>query len=330
MAPRVSGRQGNSKGVALPSPDDQIIISYSELSTFRQCPMKHHFTYQRRFTKPPSPTGALAKGSLWHNVLEAHYKVLKRSATNGKPRSDKETNRLLRLCRKAVEPWLYESDGTQTEIQALITWMYNGYVDRWGVNDNWKIVGVEHQIQYPLPMPNGKPSRFTLKAKIDLFIQRLDIGTWWIVDHKSCGDLPKDMDLDLDDQFGLYGWAANKVGRPVQGTLHSAARTTQNKGDLPEHANDPKCKPQPLEKRFAHTFMARTQIELKNIALDAYNAANAAYPPDGVVRSMYSSPNPRSCGFMCDMRDAHLAMRTGTPPDRAMKDFGFHVDFTRH
>lgn len=308
--------------------DGKQIISYSELSTFRQCPLKHHLSYQRRWTKPPAVTGALAKGTLWHDVLEAHYKVIARSPHNGRHRSEVMDRNLLAKCWEAVAPKLFDADGKQTEIQELITWMYEGYIERYGTDPEWKIVAVEHQIKTTLPTDEGKPSAYVLKAKLDLIVYHLTWQTMWVVDHKSGSDLPTAFELDLDDQFGLYQWAMAQTGRVVQGTLHNAARTTRNKGDFPDAGKG--TKKQTLEQRFKRSPMARSPHALVNIALDAYHAAAAAYPPEGMTRSLYSSPNPRSCGWSCDMKEAHLMMRAGRKADEAMREQGFVVDFTRH
>lgn len=317
-------------GLDLTDPDAQI-VSYSELSTFRQCPLKHHLSYQRRWTKPSPEGGALFKGTMWHNALEAHYKVLQASRMNGRRRTPEQVKRALGACRKAASVWFAgdPETGEQSDTQKLVEWMYDGYVERWGVNENWKIVGTEHQIKTPLPDAEGKPSRYVLKAKLDLIILDLVLGTLWVVDHKSGADLPTQLDMDFDDQFGLYVWAMRTMGRPVQGALHSAARTTRNKGDWPgeTHGN---AKAQTLDQRFRHTLVTRGEQELTNIALDAFNAAQAAYPPEGMIRSIYSSPNPRSCGWMCDMKTAHLLMRSGRNPDEVMRESGFVIDFTRH
>lgn len=317
-------------GLDLADPDAQI-VSYSELSTFRQCPLKHHLSYQRRWTKPPPSGGALYKGTTWHNALEAHYKVLQASPNNGRRRTPAQVKRALVACRKAASVWFAGNPetGEQTEVEALVEWMYDGYVAKYGINETWKILGTEHQIKTPLPDAEGKPSRYVLKAKLDLVILDLLTGMLWVVDHKSGADLPTALDMELDDQFGLYCWAMSEMGRPVQGALHSAARTTRNKGDFPGMAHG-NAKPQTLEQRFKHTLITRGATELKNIALDAFHAAQAAYPPEGMTRSLYSSPNPRSCGWMCDMRTAHLMMRSGRNPDEVMREQGYVIDFTRH
>ena len=55
---------------------EQIVVSFSEIDTYRQCPLKHEWAYKQRWKRPVEEASALAKGSLWHLVLETHYNVL--------------------------------------------------------------------------------------------------------------------------------------------------------------------------------------------------------------------------------------------------------------
>lgn len=304
------------------------VVSYSELDTFRQCPLKHNLGYQQRWTKPAAAGGALAKGTLWHAVLEEHHKVLMASQYNGKPKTAEQRAKIAKVVARRVRPLLADEDGNQSDTQELIAWMFEGYLEQWATDDNWKILGVEHQIVVNLPDEEGKPSLYDLKVKIDLLIQDMTLGSIWVVDNKSCANLPHDLEMELDDQFGLYVWAMKRAGRQVQGALHSAARTTRNAADHPRYEG--KSKPQPLAGRFKRTLLTRTPTELTNIALDAFRAAQAAYPPPGMVRSLYSSPDVRQCGWKCDFKTAHLMMRTGGKTNQTLLDLGFRVDRTRH
>jgi hypothetical protein len=152
---------------------------------------------------------------------------------------------------------------------------------------------------------------------MDLIIQKRRDGGRWVVDHKSGGNLPTQMDLEIDDQFGLYTWAMREVGRRVTGSLHNAARTQRNKS------------PMTLESRMSRTHLNRSEKELTNLALDAYHCARAAYPPKG-HEARYSSPDPRSCGWKCDIKEPHLLMRQGRPVQEVMVEYGFKINRTRH
>lgn len=298
-----------------------IIVSYSELDTYRQCPLKHAILYGQRWTKPSKEGSALEKGSLYHNVLEEHYRVLKswQEKFDGKRIPVRYHQDVLDEAKAAIQHWLYDSQtGEQTPVQELIEWMYEGYVEQYGIDDDWKILGVEHQIITPLPTESGRRSRYHLKAKMDLVIWHRQLGQRFVVDHKSGRDLPSKMDLEIDDQFGLYTWAMRAVGKKVIGTIHSANRTQRNKGFMP------------LETRMGRTFLTRSEIELDNLALDAYRVARAAYPPKSEQRPPYSSPDPRQCGWKCDLKEPHLLMRQGRKMNEVLQEYGFKIDRTRH
>ena len=303
---------------------EPIIVSYSELDTFRQCPLKHALAYKARWKKPPKADSALAKGSLYHMVMEAHFKEIKAEQDkHGKagriPLKD-EKALLKRIHDEIVVPMLIDTRTGEyfSDVHDLIHWMYQGYVEKWGINREWRIVAVEHQIVIPLRDARGRKSRYHIKMKIDLLIRDRATGNMWVVDHKSGANLPTQMDLEIDDQFGLYTWGLREVGRPVQGSIHLANRTQRNKSFMP------------LDTRMGQTYLNRSDRELTNLALDAYYAARAAYPPKGMDAPRYSSPDPRNCGWKCDFKEPHLLMRAGRKPQEVLIEWGFSIDKTRH
>jgi len=300
------------------------IVSYSELDTFRQCPLKHHLGYRMRWTRGVKPGSALQKGSLWHQVMETHYGLIKEWQDEDddwyKMPESWQAEFLIRIYEDEIKPILWDATVGEwkSDVHELINWMYEGYTQYWGLSMDWRIKGVEHQIITPLPDRRGRRSRYHLKAKMDLVIWDRSTEGLWVVDHKSGANLPTQMDLEIDDQFGLYTWAMRAVGRSVIGSLHSAARTQRNKS------------PMSLDSRFSHTYLNRGEVELDNLALDAYNAARAAYPPKSMEAPQYSSPDPRSCGWKCDFKEPHLLMRTGQKQETVMTEYGFRIDRTRH
>jgi len=292
------------------------VVSYSELDTYRQCPLKHTWAYKERWKKPSVTDGALAKGSLWHLILEDHYAVIK----NGGDLQDAEL---------AVAGYFTdERSGVTTETQELMEWMYHGYVEQYGTDPDFEILSIEHPFVINLPDPDGNPSPYDIKGKIDLVIRNRANGTVWVVDHKSGAQLPNQMDLEIDDQFGLYVWAlkTDSPWDPV-GAIHSAARTRRNTADHPGYTG--KLKPQSLEERFRRTYLNRSDVELKSIALDAWAVAANAYPTTD-DRPLYSSPDPRQCGWKCDFKEVHLLARKGKDAHQALSEYGFAQDYTRH
>lgn len=303
---------------------EPIIVSYSELDTFRQCPLKHHLAYRMRYTKPPRDDGPLAKGKLYHTVMEGHFRAIKeiQDKIGGAGRiPEQDHKKVLDAIRKnVVLPLLIDPKTADpfSEVHDLILWMYDGYVAKWGINPEWRIVAIEHQIVTPLRDQRGRRSRYHLKAKLDLIVRDRETGQLWVVDHKSGANLPTQMDLEIDDQFGLYTWAMREMGRKIQGTIHMANRTQRNKSFMP------------LDTRLAKTYMNRGDKELTNLALDAYYAARAAYPPKSGEAPRYSAPDPRSCGWKCDFKEPHLMMRTGRDMDEVLGEWGFVINRTRH
>lgn len=284
------------------------IVSFSELDTFRQCPHKHEKAYKERWVGlERSP--ALAKGSLWHLVMEEHYKAM----LDGNTARSLETAhvRVLKLlCDQATQV-------ADPAIIDLIAWMYDGYVEKWGWDPEWKILGVEHSAEVWLPTAAGGRSGFKLKMKMDLLIQDLKRRIW-LNDHKSCSRLPSNKDLDLDDQFGLYTWGMAKLGHPVFGQIHNAARTQRNKGAML------------LEERFSRTQMVRTSAELECIAVEAWRTAKRAYQikPGCAERAT----DPDRCGWRCNFTEACLWGRKAGPKEenRFLIDTGFTQCFDRH
>lgn len=304
---------------------EPIIVSYSELDTYRQCPLKHAILYGMRWTKPPKEDSALTKGSLYHAVMEEHMRVIKtfQDANQAKTGSNRikpgQVKQVLETAREAVEHLLRDPvNGEQSAVQELIEWMYDGWVAHYGINEDWRILGIEHQIITPLRNEQGRRTRYHLKAKIDLVIFDRSIGGKFVVDHKSGANLPTDMDLSIDDQFGLYTWAMREMGHKITGTIHAANRTQRNKS------------PMTFEQRMSLTYLNRDEVELTNLALDAYRTAWNAHPPKGSGPKLYSSPDPRTCGWKCDIKEAHLLMRRGRKISEVMPEYGFKIDKTRH
>lgn len=327
---------------------DPQTISYSELDTFRQCPLKHLWSYRERWTKEQDEGGPLAKGTLWHTVMEEHYLKISEWQQRYRTRRwvipERMWAAVLADCREAVQPYLADpKSGEQTENQALIQWMYEGYVEQYGIDPQWRILGVEMRAELPLYDPQDvamigdsrrkrtdRPVAFRIKAKLDLLVQDLNTGHRWIIDHKSGANLPTQFDLELDDQFGLYTWLMRESGTPVLGAIHSAARTTRNLGD---YDPPPKGKkPQTLDQRMHRTYLNRSDHELTAIAIDAYNAAVNMYPEavGFFALPLYSSPDPRSCGWKCDFKEVHLLARAGRDVDEVLVDYGFEQNFERH
>ncbi|WKW85432.1 Cas4 family exonuclease [Microbacterium phage Milani] len=313
-----------------PGEGDQV-VSYSELDTYRQCPLKWVLSYKERWSKTPDEDSPLTKGSLWHEVMEAHYLAIQ-AMQRGKPQDEALDDLAAKLSR------LLWDGPNQSANQKLIWWMYQGYLEKYGYDPDWEVLGVEVKFQARLVGPNG-PSPYIVKGKLDLVVRHRKTGKIWIIDHKSGANLPSLMDLDVDDQFGLYAWLLREAGIDVLGVIHNAARTTMNVGDDPDNWDPETGEPlkkgikrQTLDQRMHRTLMNRGKRELDGIGRDAWAVASNAYPELSGLDSLplYSSPDPRQCGWKCDFLEAHLVARKGRPIRSALEEFGFVQRFERH
>jgi len=306
------------------------VISYSELDTFKQCPHKHQLSYIERWTQARDERTAAGRGTLWHKMLDAHYSAIKAGDPAFGP-------------KQAVYDELasYTKAGKDPEVIDLLEWMYTGYVQTWGLDPDWEIVAIEYKAVVPLKYANGRMSKFDLKMVIDLVVRDRTSGRIWLIDHKSHAELPKDKDLDLDDQFGLYTWGLRELGHTVFGAIYNTARTKRNKGDHPELVEEwrrrkaagekpgAEPKPQPIEGRYDRHLMSRTPREVDVLALEALDTARTMYSPYNFHER---HTNTDTCKWRCDYTEACLLGRKSTPERERtfLGDIGFAQDFTRH
>lgn len=291
-----------------------IVVSWSEINSYRHCPHKHALEYRERW-RSPTQSPALSRGTFWHLVLETHYKLLLDARKT-------KTSVNAKWMFNAIRPLLHTLGQPQTEDQEIVEWMYIGYLEMFGLDTDWRVLAVEHAPEVWLPTEKGGRSRFKLKLKIDLIVKQRD-GLLVIVDHKSCTDLPSKKMLELEDQFGLYTWAMRQLGHPVFMAIHNAARTKKYK---PTPTG--KTKPQPLPERFLRSPLYRTDAELDEIARDAYRTMKAAYSVP--IESAPRHPDSDLCRWRCGFTDSCLFGRKGGNEIRFMKDKGYIIDRTRH
>jgi len=289
---------------------DRITISFSELDKYRQCPHAHDLSYKQRWTgKTTSP--ALQRGSLFHKLLEAHYRsLMERPGDLISARREAE---------KWHKEWSVDWGGHNGEIADLVWWMYEGYTQMWGADEDWDIRGVEQKLEVPLLTASGQRSRFNLKMQIDLIVRIRSMGNkLFIVDHKSGANLPGKKNLDMADQFSFYMWGMRQLDYPVFGAMWNAARTTRLK-----------TKEAPLHERFARPLLARTDYELTTVATEAYATARKAYAAGAIAER---HPDADTCSWKCGFLDACLIGRKlGPQREREfLLDTGFIVDATRH
>ncbi len=313
------------------APKHLITVSPSEIDTMRQCPLKHKLTYHERWSKPAADDHPLGFGTLWHSVLEAHYKVIEQAQAQAQSRLGGwwRHNHTATLGAASLAAGSVVSAVADDDVRDLLQWMYDGHLEMWGIDPQWQIVAIEFPAEVGLPGPPGFEIdlEFRLKVKIDMVVKEDD--RMMVVDHKSCKNLPKGLDLDFDDQFGLYAWAMRELGYPVRSLVHDAARKTRLK-----------TKEAPLEERFLRTPMTRGQRELNTIATEAWQTAYTTYRDlfelqeyrrlTGFEIEPARRPQPSQCGWKCDWTNACVMGRKGSDLRDAIHRKGYRQDRSRH
>lgn len=286
-----------------------IQFSYSELDTYRQCRHKHQLAYLEGWT-PEGTAPALARGTAFHAILEAHYQLIASAQeTGGVGLDDPRDERFGRI--KAVRAL------PDDEIN-LLEWMYDGYIEQWGGDSDWEIVATEQKFQQDIGFG------VLMHATIDLIVRKRSNGTLWIVDHKTCKNLPKSRELDLDDQLAIYIWMTRQHGIDVTGGINNSIRTHRN------------IKPMRLDERFSRYITVRTPRELETCVAEARQFAIEAYDPeraeDGSALLSHlidrvRSPNMETCFWKCPFTEACLVGRKDGPARGRgfLRDSGFTV-----
>ncbi len=169
-------------------------LSYSQLSTFKTCPLQYKYRYILKIPVPSS--AALTFGDTMHRTVRAFYELVK---IGKKPTKETLTNLL----------------GTH--------WSSIGYGDR-GYEEKMKKHGVEllegfYEKGYdPARIPKDLEASFkiritpalTLGGRIDR-VDELPGGKLEIIDYKT-GQSPKNRDVTKDPQLTVYALAATDEG----------------------------------------------------------------------------------------------------------------------
>lgn len=269
-------------------------VSYSELADFRQCAHKWSLGYVQKWT-PAEVSAALNKGRLWHEVMEAHYRL------------DGGVDCL------TVADLLHPQDGSeQDDVQVLVEWMYEGFCERYGQDAEWEVLEIEKVDEVNLPIPGGKRrSPIKLKIKIDQLRRHVATGKLWLWDFKTAARFPSELALDFDDQSTLYQYGYEQLGYEIEGIVFDVARTQRNKG------------PMELDARFTRIPVFRTPEQLLNTAHDAWRSARRmSHLTQGVSDR---ATNQRSCIERCSFSEPCLAGRKGLDEQEFMRSMGFTI-----
>jgi hypothetical protein len=291
--------------------DGSYKTSFSELDAYRQCPLKWHIRYDLRLDTDKVKIN-LERGSAWHAILEDHYNAIRAGKTS--------VDELVLAVSRSFE---IAADTLGGEEADTLLWMYKGYLERWGNDDEWEILEVEARFDVPLTTyttTEGVVVPVTMGGKADL-IARDRMKRIWIWDHKTTKG--KDLSavawtrtLDLDDQFGIYEAAlGKKLGLglyDVFGTVYAGSRTDRLKRDMT------------LDERFARHKQFRGENTLAVLWEDAATTARAMLRMSETGEGLYSAPTGDTCAWKCDALEPHLMSRAAAIPIKsALESFNW-------
>ena len=165
-------------------------LSYSQIDTFKNCPLKYKFRY---IFNLPSPSGQAASfGSSMHNTIKEFYDVLK---NGGEPSEEL----IVELFNKN---WIKKGYDTQA-------------LEKARKSEGLKMIKqfYEHEKIENFRQPDSMERPFRLRINNYLFVGRidrinkLDDGTYEVVDYKTGKSKRENNDVNKDLQLSLYAAA---------------------------------------------------------------------------------------------------------------------------
>lgn len=196
-------------------------ISYSELNTYSNCRQQWKYIYLDGL-RSKIDSEPLSIGSAGHTCLEAYYK----GEDWRKALYEWRDNALSRcISEPEVLPENELEDEEQFEVATFdlseivnrIEQIMDRYILKWGEEDKqWEIFAVEEWFEIPIP-----ETEYILVGKWDLILKD-NSDRIWLLDSKFPKKTFRDYEsLELDDQVGIYQWAAIQKGYDALGFIYN-------------------------------------------------------------------------------------------------------------
>lgn len=173
-------------------------LSYSQIETFKLCPLHYKLRYILNIPTPPS--AALSYGSSLHDTLNDFYLALQ----SGEAPSEKL---LLDLLEKN---WIHIGYHSRVHEQKMLKKGQKTLIKFLKKDFDPKVetISLEQPFTIPLDPPEGK-----LPLKVGGRIDRIDeiSSGIEIVDYKTGSNVPSQRDVDKNDQLTIYTLAATQI-----------------------------------------------------------------------------------------------------------------------
>lgn len=280
-------------------------VSFSESDSWRQCHLKWQLGYGERW-RSDEEAPALRRGTALHACMEYHYGVIKK---HGDAKKDVDAAVLAKIRETMVEKEMLDQEGADP----LVEFMYDGYVDFYGADNAWEILATEIDFEVPLYNRDGSESEFVLHGRIDLIVRNRGTGKIFVVDHKTCANLPTEKALDFDEQMAMYTIAGRRMGYKIHGAVYNAIRSKKL------------VRPMTSEERFSRKVVTKTEFELQVVEHELVDTMRDAYRPREFDPPR--SPDSDRCNWKCNFKEACLAGRKSGP--ERMRQFLADTGFSR-
>ena len=193
-----------------PSPDQLITVSekesihidylsYSQIETFKICPLHYKLKYLVKIPTPPSASQSF--GTSIHESIREFYQRLK----SGSKPSEKV------ICEILEDNWIsegYLSKSHETKFFQKGKLYLAGFLK---VGFNAKITPISLEQRFTLPLPFKEGER---PLKVGGVMDRVDLhpdGSLEIVDYKTAATIPTQREVDKNLQLTFYALAASTI-----------------------------------------------------------------------------------------------------------------------
>lgn len=187
-------------------------LSYSQIETFKMCPMHYKLRYILGIPTPPS--GALVVGSAVHSALKDFYEDIALGHRAG-PQSLRGF--LDRHWTSEGFISLGHEKAAYKKAESMLDVFYKQSVDLKN-----KPVLLERQFTVPL---TGKSGPLKIGGVIDR-VDELSDGGIEIIDYKTGATVPSQKEVDRNMQLSLYALAATKISEPPFAKLPNQIKLT--------------------------------------------------------------------------------------------------------
>ena len=232
-------------------------LSYSQLETFRVCPLHYKLRYIYKVPTPPS--ASLSFGSAMHLTLKDFYNAVASSAYNAVSSKEKPTNKL--LFDLLTKNWIkegYSSKKHEKDFFEKGKLYLSGFLKE-GFNPKVVPISLEQPFMVPLVSKDKNQRPLKVGGKIDR-VDLLPNGVIEIVDYKTGATIPSQKEVDNNLQLSFYALAATKIPQAPYGKSPDKVKLSLYFLDEQEKITTTRSKEQ-LEEAVEEIFRLRDEIE---------------------------------------------------------------------